>query len=202
MDATVPNIRIHDINKLTVIANESYENFVKGLQSQIQENLFDRPTKASVDYFKGKKITVFDRPDIEEKERVISSEDANAIYFYLVQNGYVDVKGNVTDKYKNDTENDALVDLPGDLVIYSNDVHKLIKRLYDKSVGIGIENGNKTKVANTLNANFQKKEFLELWKCINHKYAYMVDFDTNELIKKSIESINAHLYVTKLVYTV
>ena len=50
IDATTPNIIFHQINKLTVIANESYEDFVRGLQNQIKENLFDRPSRISENY--------------------------------------------------------------------------------------------------------------------------------------------------------
>ena len=35
-----------------------------------------------------------------------------------------------------------------------------------------------------------KKEFQELWKRINTKTAYVVNFETNELIEKSIKSID------------
>ena len=53
MDASVQGINVHSINKLTVIANESYEDFVSGLQSEIRKDLFDRPTKITQNYFEG-----------------------------------------------------------------------------------------------------------------------------------------------------
>lgn len=65
-----------------------------------------------------------------------------------------------------------------------------------------IDNGNETKVpSNDLNDNFYKKEFQTLWGYINHKYAYTVSFDSNELIKKAIDAIDAELYVSTLQYT-
>lgn len=65
-----------------------------------------------------------------------------------------------------------------------------------------IDNGNETKVpSNDLNDNFYKKEFQTLWGYINHKYAYTVSFDSNELIKKAIDAIDAELYVSMLQYT-
>lgn len=63
-------------------------------------------------------------------------------------------------------------------------------------------NGHETKVKdNPLNENFAKKEFQALWKEINHKYAYTVDFDSQELIKKAIDHINDKLFVSELQYT-
>ena len=65
-----------------------------------------------------------------------------------------------------------------------------------------IDDGNKTKVlGNPLNDNFYKKEFQTLWGYINHKYAYSVDFDSKELVQKSIEAIDGELYVSELQYT-
>lgn len=66
-----------------------------------------------------------------------------------------------------------------------------------------IFNGNETTIpSNDLNENFAKKEFQTLWNYINHKYAYSVDFDSNELIKKAIEQIDKELFVSQLQYTV
>lgn len=38
-------------------------------------------------------------------------------------------------------------------------------------------------------------EFKALWLKINSKSVYVVDFDTDELVKKSIESLNTKLRV-------
>lgn len=199
IDSQTPNIRFFDINKLTVIANESYDEFVKGLQSQIKDNLFDRPTKISESYFINKIVKDSTTGELHS----LSSIEARQIYFYLVSNQYVDVNGNVTDKYQNDKEEEKLAPLPETLQSMTDEIQDLIQRIYNNSIGIEIEDGNKTKVENNnLNDNFYKKEFKELWNCINHKYAYTVEFDSEELIKKAIQSIDANLNVTRLVYTV
>ena len=49
---------VHKVNKLTVVASESYKDFVTDLQRQIKDVLYDRPTKASKEYFVGKMIHV------------------------------------------------------------------------------------------------------------------------------------------------
>lgn len=199
MDITVVNHGFHQINKLTVIANESYDDFVRGLQNQIAENLFDRPTKVSETYFVNKQVNIND----SQERQCITSAQARQIYFYLVANQYVDVDGNVTDNYRNDSINQTLQPLPHDLQNLSEGIHSLVQRVYDNTIGIEIENANVTKVeVNRLNENFYKKEFKELWNCINHKYAYTVEFDSKELIEKSIKAIDNELNVTRLIYTV
>lgn len=63
--------------------------------------------------------------------------------------------------------------------------------------------GNKTKAPeNPLNDRFYKESFQTLWKAINHKYAYTVDFDSDELIRNAISAIDEKLFVSQLQYTV
>ncbi len=197
MDLETCGELIHDINKLTVIASDSYTDFVTGLQKEIKEVLYDRPLAATSEYFKGKIVLANGIPT------EISSDMANDIEFYLIQNGYVDRGRKITDKYHNDLENNNLVPLPAELLPMSEDIHKLVQSIFDESVlNEMITNANETKIReNPLNDNFYKKEFQTLWKYINHKYAYKVDFDSEELIKKSIDEINRNLFVSELLYT-
>lgn len=202
IDSTIPNINVHDINKLTVIANESYEDFVNGLQTQIKENLFNRPTKIDSNFFKNKKVISSQTNDVV----TLTNEQAEAVYFYLTKNDYIDFKGNITQKYKDDKENNRLAPMAlvlPDLSIFEDSLHKMITRVYDATAPMDILNGNVTEIeSNDLNDNFNKKEFQELWKAINHKYAYTVEFDSEELIKNAITAIDNELNVTKLIYTV
>lgn len=197
MDAESCGANVHNINKLTVIASESYVNFVGDLQKQIKDVLYDRPTKATKEYFEGKMISK-DGTGI-----IIDNKQANAIYKYLSKNYYIDDDDNVSDEYKSDAINNCLAKLPDELEPMAEGIHKLIQSIFDDSILKDMfENGNDTKITeNKLNDNFYKKEFQTLWKYINHKYAYTVEFDSNELIRKSVESINENLFVSQLQYT-
>ncbi len=198
MDATIPNFDVHSINILTVVASDSYEDFVKGLQTEIKENLYERPSRASKEFFAGKKIVV------EGEERVITSQQATAIYKYLLKNDYIDDDDKPTDEYKNAVKDGTLAPLPFEIEPMAEVVHKLVQSTYDSDALKGmIENGNQSKVQdNKLNDNFARKEFQKLWAEINHKYAYTVEFDSEELIKKAVEAINKELFVSPLTYTV
>ena len=197
MDAQSCGDRVHDINILTVVASESYKTFVSDLQSDIKSVLYDRPTVATSEYFKGKYIKVDDIPTL------IDDEAANAIEFYLIQNGYVDMKRKVTDKYRADVSMNTLAPLPEELQPMGEGIHTLIRAVYDDRVLAEMfTDGHETKIReNPLNENFAKKEFQALWKEINHKYAYTVSFDSDELIAKSIAHINEKLFVSELQYT-
>lgn len=191
--------QVHELNKLTVIASESYAQFSKDLQDKIKAALYNRPTVASVEYFIGKSVVT------SEGKRILTQNDANRIWNYLDANNYIDNNGHVTDKYRSDVENKTLKVLPETLnYIPSEEVHTLVRAIFDESVLKSmIENGKETKVeGNELNDNFYRKEFQDLWNYINHKYAYTINFNTDELIQKAVDHIDEQLFVSQLRYTV
>ena len=197
MDVQSCGEAVHDINTLTVIASESYKTFVADLQSDIKSVLYDRPTVATSEYFKGKYVKVDDVPTL------IDDNAANAIEFYLIQNGYVDMTRKVTDKYRQEVKNGTVAELPDALKRMADGIHSLIQSVYDDSILQDMfTDGHETRIKdNPLNENFAKKEFQALWREINHKYAYTVEFDSDELIKKAIAHIDNKLFVSELQYT-
>lgn len=201
MDLDALGENIHEVNKLTVIANESYKDFVSGLQAETKDVLRTRPTKADIEFFIGKNVT------IDGVKRPITKAEADAIHAYLLINDYIDEKGNVSEVYKTALKNGTLEPIKkASIASMEADIHKLVQSIFDESVALDgmVENGNQTEIKdNGLNkANFEKKEFQELWNQINHKYAYTVHYDSEELIKKVVDDINANLIVKKLSYTV
>jgi type III restriction enzyme len=188
---------VHDLNKLTVIASESYADFVSDLQSKIREDLYERPTKASIEYFTNK--TIYS----EGSPHTFSVNDAKAIYHYLIKNDYIDDDGAVTPTYRSAAESGQLAPLKDELAPLSEGIHTLIRAIFDPDIlKEMITNGHETKLkANPLNENFYKQEFQELWKAINKRYAYTVEFDSPELISRSVLALNQTLHVARLQYT-
>lgn len=189
---------VHDMNILTVIASDSYSQFVKDLQKDIKDNLYDRPTKATREYFFGKIV------ETEEGSREITDKEASDIVFYLIRSDYIDSDFEVTDKYHKDLENEELLPVPEDLKEIEEGIHYLVQAIFDESVlDKMIKNDHETKLTdNELNNNFYKKEFQSLWNLINNKYSYKVKFDSEELVDKAIKYIDDNLKVSKLQYTI
>ena len=199
MDFETLGESVHELNKLTVIANESYSSFVKDLQDKTREALRDRPTKADESYFTGKLVFLGD------EKHAITADEANSIRAYLWENDYIDDKGQVTELYKSDLAVGNLAPMSRKMAPMADGIQLLIRALYDESVAIDnmFEDGNATVIKeNKLNDNFSKTEFQALWKEINHKYAYTVHYNSNELIEKAAISINASLEVNQLRYVV
>ena len=196
IDGSVSGIKVHDVNVLTVIASDSYKTFVGSLQKEIKDTLYDRPTKATKEYFAGKTVKV--GGSLHE----ITKQEAAIIERYLGFNGYIDYDGNVTDAYRIAQETGKFAQLPQEIAPMAEGIHKLVQGIFDEKVlSEIIVPANKPKITeNELNENFARKEFQTLWNYINHKYAYTVSFDSNELIEKAIRAIDEQMYVTELTY--
>ena len=190
---------VHDTNKLTVIANENYSAFVDALQKETKDTLRERPTQATVDYFKG--VTV----KVGEEKHTISEQEAASIVSYLFDNDYIDEKGNILQDYHTDMEKGTLAPMSKKLQPIEEQVHKLIQSIFDPAAledMVEDANGKAEVVNERLNDNADKKEFKALWNEINHRYVYTVHYDSEELIQKAIAAINSELNVTQLKYVV
>lgn len=195
MDAELLGEDVHEVNKLTVIANESYADFTTALQRETHDVLRERAAKATVTYFTGKQIK------IGEEVHTISETEASRIIIYLTDNGYIDGQKNITPGYREAVANRNVAPLPQKLQPIAEGVTCLINSIFDpKALDDMVVEEKTTTPENKLNENFDKAEFQALWNEINHQYVYQVSYDSDELIDKAILCINNGLEVKQLRY--
>ncbi|MFZ2510657.1 MAG: DEAD/DEAH box helicase family protein [Gordonia sp. (in: high G+C Gram-positive bacteria)] len=188
-------VTVHDINELTVVTDESYTDFVAGLQLEISRSLAARPRKASVKFFLGKTIAT------PSGDSVIEEAVAQALYKYLVKNDYVNEDDTISDTYKQ-ARDDGTLAVPTSEVLKPviDFVWPLVDALY---LDLPVPTDDRKPKKIPLNeANFARKEFQALWKRINHKAVYQVEFNSEELIRKAIGHLDKHLNVAALQYVV
>ena len=186
---------VHDVNVLTVVASESYKDFVSALQKDISESLSARPKVADEAYFTGKVLKT-PTGDIE-----VTPQLAKQIYKYLLKNDYSDDADHITGAYHDAKRGGTLAPLPPELQAHAEQVYQLIDSVFSDGQMFEISDDRRPK-KNPLNSNFDKQEFKELWNRINRKAAYSVDFDSAELVKKAVEELDKSLRVTPLQYTI
>lgn len=188
-------VTVHDINELTVVTDESYTEFVVGLQKEISESLAARPRQASVKFFTGKTIQTL------SGESVVEEGLAQALYKYLLKNDYLNEDDTISDAYKQAKESGTLAEPTSEVLRSVVDfVWPLVDALYVKVPEL--VDGRKPKKIPLNEANFRRKEFQELWGRINHKAVYQVEFDSEELIRKSVDELDKHLNVSAMQYVV
>lgn len=196
MDANVLGNDVQSINVLTVIASESYDSFAKGLQTELADAVAGRPVAVTADLFKDKVIV-----DAGGKEQVVDGDTAQAIYFDLIVNGYIDKKGVLTDKYYADKANGA-IQVAEEVADSRDSVINILDSVYD-SRAMQPENARDKNVELQVDPDkLAMPEFKALWKRISPKSVYVVDFDTDELVNKAIASINRNLHVPKIFFKV
>jgi type III restriction enzyme len=186
--------QVHEVNKLTVIASESYETFARGLQNEIAATLKDRPQKAEVKFFIGKLLI----NDKDEEHRV-TEDEANKLNKVLYKGDVIDDNDKIT-VIGRELIDQGKMPLPESLEPFREAVAKMLKSIYTGEA-FKAEDERKTIILST-NTNFKKKEFQELWDKISFKTIYEVDFNTEKLINDSLYRINKDLHISDRTYEV
>ena len=180
---------VYDINILTVIANESYKDFSEALQKELAESITSRALLVNADLFIGKTIV-----KANGEKQTLSSYQAATIMEELISAGYVK-KQKLTDKYFEEKKSGSLMldEWQGE----QEAIFKILDKVFDPEV-LKVDNGRGKKTAIFQKERFDKKEFQDLWKRINSKTYYEVDFETEELINRAVHGLNSSLHVTEI----
>lgn len=180
---------VFDTNILTIIASESYEKFSMQLQREIAEVVGDRPTKVTSKLFAGK---VYQTDEGERRE--VSEDDSTALCYKLAALGYIDVDGKLTDKYYNAKESGTLDFGERFTTIKEEIVRTIDSVLTPRSVRI--ENARRPRTAVFQEERFKWEQFQALWRRINAKSSYRVDFSSEELVAKAARALDEKLVVS------
>ena len=194
---------VHDINVLSVVANDSFSKFVGELQKEIQAACKSRPKSANAEFFANKTIVVAPKADGGEKvEHTIDKTEAQRIFFWLATSGYVDADGNIQKKWREDKESGRIAALPANLSSLEplkDKVVALVSSVYDPSASSGIIEKDRRE---PLPVNANKEKFLEIWNRINRHAIYKVAFDSDELIQNCIGALDRELRVPRTMVTI
>ncbi|EEY3941093.1 type III restriction endonuclease subunit R [Escherichia coli] len=186
--------RVHGfaVNTLTVMANESYEQFAEQLQKEIENE-------------EGIKFGVVEKhlfanivvPVDDHNHEYLGAEASKQLWEHLQSEGHIDSKGKVQDSLKATLKNGTLA-LPE---AFQPHVAQIVSVLKKVSGNLNIKNRD-DKVKVSLNkAVYLSPEFQALWDRIKYKTTFRVDFDTNALIEKCAEEIKVNLQVGKARFT-
>ena len=196
MDTNALGNDVHNVNVLTVIASESYDSFAKGLQTEMADAVADRPRAVTPELFEGKTIT-----DSNGDTDIITADTAREIWLDMRMNGYIDKAGALTDKYYEDKANGE-IKVAEEVADSAASVIQIIDSVYDAK-SMQPENARSNNVELQVDTDkLAMPEFKALWSKINAKSVYVVDFDTDELIKKAIASLDSKLRVAKIFFKV
>lgn len=197
MDSNVLGGDVHNVNVLTVIANESYDSFARRLQAEIAEIVADRPREVTAALFENKVIK--DANGLNEQ--FIDHKLATKLTNCFIRNGYIDDDNTLTEKYYDDV-NAGNLEVPEEFAPYVADIVGILQTIYDPKT-MAPEDARNNNIELKINeSKLKMKEFKALWSKINSKSAYVVDFNTDELIEKSVSALDRELRVSQIFFKV
>lgn len=195
MDYSVLENEFFDINTLTVIANESYDEFAKSLQNEILSSLSDRPTILNVSVLKDRVLK-----NDQGKTFTFSEAKAMDLISDLKAKGYLNEGYQITETLLEAIEADKF-ELPQELQPFSKEMSEILTKIHATATYSASNNDRASNVSLRHvqpNENFAKQEFQELWSRLKFKAVYDVSFSSDELIDKVVRVLNASLEVQQV----
>lgn len=181
-------LRGFDINTLTVIATESYEQFAENLQKEIEADTGIRFGVVEKHQFASIPVT-----DGAGRTTSLGVTQSEAIWNHLKEAGYVDAKGKVQDHLKKALK-DGTLELPEPFRAQLQQVKDVLRKLAGR---LDIKNADDRKPIKTRQAVLHSEEFQALWNRIKHKTTYRVQFDNEKLVDECAKAIGECPSITK-----
>jgi type III restriction enzyme len=169
-----------EVNTLTVVATESYEDFAFNLQKEIEADTGIRFGIVEKHQFAAIAVT-----EANGESKPLGVEKSEAIWTYLKDAGMLDAKGKVQDILRTALK-DKTFTLPDEFASQKMEVGELLKKL---AGGLTVKNADDRKQIKTRQAVVQSAEFKALWDKIKHKTTYRVHFDNEALIATCIQAV-------------
>ena len=173
-------LRGFEVNTLTVIATESYEQFAENLQKEIEADTGIRFGIVQEHQFAAVAVKGEDG-----KEAPLGFDQSKALWAYLKAHGYIDAKGKVQDKLKVALK-DGTLTLPAEFEVQRGQIAEVLRKLSGR---LEIKNADERQQIRTRQAVLYSPEFKALWDRIKHQTTYRVQFDNEKLIENSVSAL-------------
>ena len=174
--------RLHgfEVNTLTVIAMESYEDFAQNLQQEIEEDTGIRFGVVERHQFAAIQVTSDDG-----KMTALGFDASEALWKFLNSEGYIDTNGRIQDSLRKALKEDSLV-LPDDFHEQNDEIKKVLRRLAGR---FEIKNADERQSVRPRQAVLHSPEFKALWDRIKYKTTYRVTFDNDDLLERCTRAL-------------
>lgn len=177
-----------DVNTLTVMANEAYEEFAEKLQKEIEEDEGIRFGVIESHLF-ARVVT----DATGEKIKYLGTNKSAELVEHFAEKGYIDARGKIQDILRVDLAKGKL-DLPEENQPHEDQICRLLKKAAGK---LNLRNADKGERVKLNKKVMLDERFTELWNRIKHKTTFRVDFDPEELIRKCAKKLENDLAVSK-----
>ena len=174
-------LRGFEVNTLTVIATESYEEFAENLQQEIEDD-----TGIRFGVVEAHQFATIPVVDTDGQTTALGSEASKNLWEHLKTEGYIDAAGRVQDTLREALKDDTL-SIPEGFAGQHEEIAKVLRKFAGR---LTIKNADERRSIRPRRAVLQSPEFQALWDRIKHKTTYRVEFDNETLITRCIQELD------------
>ena len=173
-------LRGFEVNTLTVVATESYEQFAENLQKEIEAETGIRFGIVEPHQFAAVTVAAADG-----SAAPLGLEQSKVLWEHLKDQGYIDAKGNVQDALRTALKDGTLA-LPEAVTAQAGQIGEILRKLAGR---LEIKNADERRQVRPRQAILHSPGFKALWDRIRDKTTYRVQFDNEELIERCIKAL-------------
>ncbi len=173
-------LRGFDVNTLTVVAMESYEEFAESLQHEIEQDTGIRFGVVEAHRFAAIPVTGEDG-----KTTALGFEASKVLWEYLNTEGYIDAQGRIQDSLRKALKEETLV-VPERFAAHQAEISKVLRKLAGR---LEIKDASERRPVRPDQAILHSPEFKALWDRIKYKTTYRVAFDNESLIAQCVRAL-------------
>jgi len=172
-------LRGFEVNTLTVVATESYEQFAENLQKEIEAD-----TGIRFGIVEPHQFAAIAAPGPDGKTEALGFEQSKALWEHLKTQGHIDARGRVQDSLKKALKDGTLA-VPKPFAGQLGQITEVLRKLAGR---LKIKNADERRQVRTREAVLHSPEFRALWDRIKHKTTYRVQFDNEKLVQSCIRA--------------
>ncbi len=182
--------RLHgfDVNTLTVVAMESYEQFAENLQKEIEEDTGIRFGIVEPHQFAGVAVK-----GEAGQDAPMGFDVSRDVWEHLKARGYINAQGKVQDALRAALK-DGTLSLPENVEAQRGSITEILHKLAGR---LEVKNADERRTVRTRETVLQSAEFKALWDRIKHKTTYRVQFDNEKLVGECIRALREAPPVTR-----
>lgn len=173
-------LRGFEVNTLTVIATESYEQFAENLQKEIEAD-----TGIQFGIVERHQFAAVAVAGEDGQAKPLGFEQSEALWEHLKTYGYLDAHGKVQDSLRTALEDGTLA-VPEEFAAQKDQISDILRKASGR---LEIKNADERRQVHTRQAVLHGPEFKALWDRIKHKTTYRVAFDNETLIESCIREL-------------
>ncbi len=196
----------HEVNTLTVMATESYVDFVDNFQKEIESETGIKFGVLASHSFSDVVIEILNIEDEDGNPTTdtvyLGQEKSAELFNHLIAVGYIDTRGKVQDTLRIALK-DGEVNLPEQFTENPQVASQIINTLKETAGRLEIKDASKKQLVKVNKMILDSPEFRELWERVKFKTTFSVNFDSEKLVKQCIQALDNQLKITrgKLTYT-